>query len=286
MTEFPAAHSMDTTWFAIDSDGHIAIFESGESGCVPADAYRGEEVGDTEDQLHALPSTGVVHDLAGLRAIAVRDHLDPAHLYAPFDILAFVNDLAPPRDLVARVGAEPCAATTGAALRFKGTERAALEDLHARGLCLGCFQIPTDERGDVAAHGAYRYEHTCDNWIAGPYARTTIPAQPIGREALPDLGKVVRYTGRFAEAQKLQPAELWPCESWEPGWLASDGKTVHPFEGREADYARQVEELREIDTSLVFLDAPPSGPPRSAPRAGEPPKATQLSPRKPWWKFW
>lgn len=34
--DFPAAHSMDTTWFAVDRKGHVAAFDSGEQGWVPA----------------------------------------------------------------------------------------------------------------------------------------------------------------------------------------------------------------------------------------------------------
>ncbi len=34
-----AAHSMDTTWFAVDRDGHVAVFDSGEAGAVPIDGY-------------------------------------------------------------------------------------------------------------------------------------------------------------------------------------------------------------------------------------------------------
>src|SRR5262249_19667845 len=33
----PAAHSMDTTWWAVDEDGHVAEFCSGEMGAVPTD---------------------------------------------------------------------------------------------------------------------------------------------------------------------------------------------------------------------------------------------------------
>ncbi|MFO7563141.1 MAG: hypothetical protein R6X02_10900 [Enhygromyxa sp.] len=33
--EHPAAHSMDTSWFAVDQAGHVAIFDSGEDGAVP-----------------------------------------------------------------------------------------------------------------------------------------------------------------------------------------------------------------------------------------------------------
>lgn len=35
MQDFPAAHSMDTTWFAVDADGNIGMFDSGEGGAVP-----------------------------------------------------------------------------------------------------------------------------------------------------------------------------------------------------------------------------------------------------------
>jgi hypothetical protein len=38
--DFPAAHSMDTTWFGVDEDGELAIFETGEGGSVPI-AYGG-----------------------------------------------------------------------------------------------------------------------------------------------------------------------------------------------------------------------------------------------------
>lgn len=32
---YPAAHSMDTTWFAVDETGAIAVFSTGEDGAVP-----------------------------------------------------------------------------------------------------------------------------------------------------------------------------------------------------------------------------------------------------------
>jgi len=33
--DFPAAHSMDTHWFAVDANGHIGYFDSSEGGAVP-----------------------------------------------------------------------------------------------------------------------------------------------------------------------------------------------------------------------------------------------------------
>ena len=37
LEDFPAAHSMDTTWFVVDADDHVAVFDSGEAGLVPFD---------------------------------------------------------------------------------------------------------------------------------------------------------------------------------------------------------------------------------------------------------
>ena len=36
--DFPAAHSMDTVWFAVDEAGHVAAFDTGEDGVAPVGA--------------------------------------------------------------------------------------------------------------------------------------------------------------------------------------------------------------------------------------------------------
>jgi hypothetical protein len=33
--DYPASHSMDTTWFAVDAAGHVACFDTGENGHAP-----------------------------------------------------------------------------------------------------------------------------------------------------------------------------------------------------------------------------------------------------------
>lgn len=33
--DYPAAHSMDTVWYAVDAAGHVAAFQTGENGSVP-----------------------------------------------------------------------------------------------------------------------------------------------------------------------------------------------------------------------------------------------------------
>lgn len=34
-SDYPAAHSMDATWFAVDAAGHVGVFDTGENGHVP-----------------------------------------------------------------------------------------------------------------------------------------------------------------------------------------------------------------------------------------------------------
>jgi len=55
MKDYPAAHSMDSTWFAVDEDGHIAFFDTGEGGPLPAADFPmgGEAAGMHEEGLEA-----------------------------------------------------------------------------------------------------------------------------------------------------------------------------------------------------------------------------------------
>jgi hypothetical protein len=49
--DFPAAHSMDTTWFAVDGKGHVAFFRTGENGHAP---HQAEDGFDLLERLWAL----------------------------------------------------------------------------------------------------------------------------------------------------------------------------------------------------------------------------------------
>jgi hypothetical protein len=117
----------------------------------------------------------------------------------------------------------------------------------------------------------FRYEHTTENWISGPYQLATRPSHPLHADALP--AKVAEHCVRverpFRDTLSLNPPEHWQCESWEPAWLDSDGKTVHVFPGREKDFE---EVAKNLDPEYVVAGAPENG------HGG--------TPRKPWWKFW
>lgn len=268
MTDFPAAHSMDTAWFAIDNDGNVALFETGESGCVPEDAYCGDDAYTLQDELRALPATGFRFDPDGYRETQWAEHVDvDDNLPLETELYMFLSDLVPVQDLLARLDAQELQATTGKAVRLTVRDRAALAELHARAACLGCYRNWSggDDPGELAAHGVYRYEHTCENWIAGPYARAAVPAKPLSIDQIPRAirDRAIAFDGRFAETVKLQPAEHWACTSWEAGWLSNDGKTARPFEDHEDDWGDYAGE-RGDDGDIAFVDEPlsPARPPK------------------------
>ena len=39
--DYPAAHSMDSVWFAVDADGRVAAFDTGENGHIPSEGNEG-----------------------------------------------------------------------------------------------------------------------------------------------------------------------------------------------------------------------------------------------------
>src|SRR5262245_47215886 len=59
-SDFPAAHSMDTEWFAVDRDGHVALFISGENGPVPL------SVPERGTNIHDVPHRDVLDVLRSL----------------------------------------------------------------------------------------------------------------------------------------------------------------------------------------------------------------------------
>jgi len=263
MEDFPAAHSMDTTWFAIDRDGNLALFDSGEAGAVPEETVA-DQGSPFEDQLRTFPATGVKLDPEGHRVGTAPDfaHLEVNDFNVQYNALAFVTDLESIRDLLPRLQARAQAATRGAALIVKLADRAAFDELHTRGACLGCTSSwTTDDEAtpDIAAHGVFHYTHTCENWIAGPYARTAVPVQPLSLDKLPAglRDGAIRYAGRFADTVQLQPAEHWPSTAWGASWLATDNKTVRAFPDRLDDYREELAERGTEGDGLIYEQVPP-----------------------------
>ena len=246
--DYPAAHSMDTTWFAVDSDGRVAAFNSNEAGAVPQGAYLGEDVHEVIELIRAAVATQPLQNrLDGRIHFTGQNHfMQPRGL----PLIVFVEREETAQQLV-RDGARAVPASSGHAVVFDAPSDA-LPALHERGECLGCFPhlLPDSDQPDdpnFAARGLYFYIHDLtENWLAGPYGQHARPTRPISVDDLPAAArrKLAKFPGRFEDTPALQPTEIWPSESWEPAFLTSDLRTIAGMPGREADYASEYEELR------------------------------------------
>lgn len=238
---------MDTTWFAVDSDGRVAAFNTNEAGAVPEGAYLGEDAIAVIGKIRAAVAQQPVENrLDGHIHFAGQNHfMQPRGI----PLIVFVEHESTAQQLISE-GARAVRASTGHAVVFDAPSEA-LPALHERGECLGCFPqlLPdTDEDDDpnLAARGLYYYVHdVTENYLAGPYGQHARPTQPISVDDLPPAArrKLARFPGRFDETPALQPVEIWPSESWEPAFLSSDLRTIAGMPGREADYASEYDEL-------------------------------------------
>src|SRR5687767_8900820 len=186
-SDFPAAHSMDTMWFAVDPDGNVAVFDSGEAGAVPVDGYVGEDHYELLETLRkAGHRSGVVWEVAQLLGNHAPQGMNDGQTTFIL-VLSSAGTLA--RDLE-RGGGQRLEASglPGGAAAFLAEKlpHALYKQLHDTGVCLGClWHFGDDENPDPASFGLYHYEHSCENWISGPYQLATHPTQPLRADALP-----------------------------------------------------------------------------------------------------
>jgi hypothetical protein len=242
--DFPAAHSMDSCWFAMDRDGFIAYFSTGEAGAMPESGYQGDQAYSLRERLiRDLPVGDVLYDPRG-RSLP-GEKLEASRV-EPWDwpTLLFLSSLAPVQSDIEAGRATPLRATDGYAVVFPRLTAAQCRRLNSADVVLATdtyYEDPEAEEGRSPAwHGIFEYSHLCENWISGPYGRRLVPTQPVHIEQLPpNLRRNLKGTQlrdqSFAETVHIQPAEHWPCESWESGWQGLDGKR-HAFPGREADF--------------------------------------------------
>ena len=246
--DYPAAHSMDTTFFAVDRDGHVALFNTGEAGCVPENACQNENI--LRTLTGVLPRCEIIYDPAGYRLPGSKRM---AGYWSPglgYPVLMFLSSLDAVREDLAAGTAVTVRATTDNVVFWRELSEERHEALIANGHCLGGSYLfdPEDDtedeeriRPNPSAYGLFYYDHLTENWISGPYGRQRIPAQPVHVDQLPptvrnEFKSFVFDKLRFTEAPHVQPMEHAPCHSWEGAWLDLSGKR-RPVPGREAEFA-------------------------------------------------
>jgi hypothetical protein len=246
--DFPAAHSMDTIWFAVDQEGHVAGLQSNGAGAAPA--ARPSLTGEDQEQLCGrlqafLPGCPVTYDLAG-RITPGPLHRGTDHwaenLTQPFESLMFLRSLDLVAGEFARGAAVQYPATEGWAVIFTSLLAELSRKIHQAGDCLACFyHSEFSEHYDLAARGLFSYRQLLGDWLPGPYGRQRSPTTPVHLDQLPpELRKTigqVRFAGiSFAQTVHLQPVEHLACEAMNAGYLTADGQAVRPVPGQEAHY--------------------------------------------------
>lgn len=269
--DYPASHSMDTCFFAVDRDGHVAIFNTHEAGAVPVHSLAGDSADAVRQQLTQLPRVEVVHDRRGRvtpgQANDFNEHQGAMGL--PYPTLMFLDSLDPVRDDIAAGRAVEVPASEGVAVMFREMPEELSRRLHESGACRGCsLYLHSGEMEehypDPALRGLFSYEHLTENWISGPYGRVRRPAQPIHVDQLPPRIRAAVQAMRFdslcfTDTTHIQPIEHADCESWESAYLDVTGKIIRPIPGKENEYAEAYEELADLGEGENMRIEPPPG---------------------------
>lgn len=255
--DYPAQHSMDTQWYAVDDCGHVAACYSSESGAIPTNAttdsvdkyvFRSEE-DDTYDWTHRHAVLTVdpkyVDVLQGVHRTHYANPLGKDHhAMGAFMILrrlpenlrkivdqggeeAIYSDKAiKPTYRILKDGRALVLICAGLQPGFSYHRFAAL--VHQKGLCVSCasyYSIDSVRLGTTKkdAKPIFYYKHPGANGAPYPYFLSYVPEDAPTIDELPISeeaivsAKRVRLSGCFKERIFWQPTETHVCELYGDG---------------------------------------------------------------------
>lgn len=257
MTDFPAAHSMDTTWFAIDADGCVGIFDSSEGGAIPNDlTKRTENLIEYATELIAVfaeeKGSLLNRDFIDIESICQLISVDCLTMEICRHENLFKGCLDPDRFPMQELFLEISTATLVSEvekqveivieLARKGdrtilyVDRCNLSWL--KNAIISGLVLAGSKRIDLQYHlnllGVYVYD--CDKQYPDPYYRQKSPKKAILLQDLPDkIIQNIQVTElpnlRFAETEAIQPIEHLPCSTWKMTdcWEGTDGEWHEGF---------------------------------------------------------
>jgi len=250
MKDYPAAHSMDTDWFAVDASGNLAMFDSGEGGAVPNSNPREWPTKAriwclddfllelSENDRHRcielkIPGAAVAKSLTSnkLQLIVEYDFKN----YFLYDwLLQLSSDEA-----IARLGIEEI--EDNYAVRFAGEPiivyvkeclAANISKLVENGQILSGREVGDENStsdGFASLFGLFVYVQ--DSGAPLPYTKTGEPIVPLCLEDLPEhLQDAISWTWfdrlEFADSNKIQPIEHMRCDTWygDKWWIDTEGQ--------------------------------------------------------------
>jgi hypothetical protein len=227
--DYPAAHSMDTDWFAVDECGHVALCTSGEAGAVPEAAVQldpdepsqwfippvpvpGKEIPMPFEDCEASYFDLVARMFEGIHGVRYPDTETDVFAYRPHP------------GLIARlrtVGLVREYAKDRVLIRLKpGPDKERLHDyIHEQGLCLCCGTLWWSNEGPRQfSDGTTTFLYSHSSGWAIPYLLKHVPtrAAVVGNAELPaavqrEMSKA-SVRGCFRNRLFWQPAETMKCQ--------------------------------------------------------------------------
>ena len=194
--DYPAAHSMDTTWYAIDQQGQVASFDTGEAGCVPTSCGDTEALDLIETLMSVPPGSGVelyVDDLVkeadGKILMNTHDGWEERsleQLNIIYCVLVWLKDDSMLRDVDPKNASEFHRAPVETDV-FAYADSPRRKDLRAfvqQGVLNRAW---VNFLVEPSRFGLYEFEHGAafDNWISGPYVKTSNPVSAMDLSKLP-----------------------------------------------------------------------------------------------------
>jgi hypothetical protein len=301
--DYPAAHSMDTTWWGVDQHGHVGKFSTGEAGSVPATIQEPPEESALIEELAGSGAAGVTfycddlfreadgklyqrgwegrwNDVANnpSEPAANKGHFTGYLLWLRDE--AAMHELQLPQTspsllkqvtrLFAAAGAPTLQARKTLRLPVPGKvvvwlcganssdppAPAFVRDLLARGIALRAWMY--DWYLEVERFGifAYSMDHF-DNWIAGPFEKTSDPPQPLRIEALPEPFRKAAEAcalmhADFKRDALIQPFEHGEAHCWGEDWISTTGRRHMTTEfGPDVEGETANGEVRPIPPSIT-----------------------------------
>jgi len=233
-TDYPAAHSMDTSWFAIDDEGRVARFESGEDGAVPNNAASGGGSGEPSFDTFALDAVRIARVLVARAAQPMREDeepLGPPAWTRPLRAVFVVRDVpsdpsggyrdGPQRSSAeTRFGAEGLFVLHESAPRVVATTKPiAPQELKELAAHSDVSQLVTEDEsyeffeGDDIDDGLFHFGHDygAENHAPGAYVRGKAPAAPMKLDEVPPSVRehiaALKLPVHFATAEHLHLAD-------------------------------------------------------------------------------
>ncbi|MGC4115758.1 MAG: radical SAM protein [Myxococcales bacterium] len=283
----PAAHSMDTDWFAVDEDGHVAEFHSGEAGAVP-EAFLGRAGHQySAEQLYEAallePAGGMRLEVADLLVSPdghfhceswrgnAEGHIAASQISQHDTCLVWLADESalPALPGFVRVDAGTSHVVACGHVQNIDVVRRLLKDKRfLKGWAGGWLEA---ER-----LGFFRYVHDeYDNWASGPYQRVGAPAKPILIDQLcgeaREIASAARLAGIcFSQEPRVQPVHHARCSSHQSTFVPAYQDVLLPFErGQIPPVPRGRPDLHVfLAVGLAVLD--PADQPKGPHHAGGP----------------